>query len=91
MSAHTPGPWMVEMRPDTAGVGRPVVASANGDLICAVSRRDGRAESGDNARLLAAAPDLLAACEWAPENCRALTGGDERRLRAAIAKARGDL
>ena len=45
MSAHTPGPWMVEMRPDTAGVGRPVVASANGDLICAVSRRDGRAEA----------------------------------------------
>ncbi len=44
-------------------------------------------EQTANARLIAAAPDLLAALEWVIDY--APTGADEARCRAAIAKARG--
>ena len=47
-----------------------------------------------NARLMAAAPELLAACESALRDCRELKGGPVGRtvvaLEEAIAKARGE-
>ena len=58
---HTPGPWKVMQ-----GVVRPRVSTADGSTtvagnICSL----GNAEIGEaNARLIAAAPDLLAACKF---------------------------
>ena len=56
MSEHTKGPW----RLDKTGV-IPIVATADGDSICQVYGY--KAEAYANGRLLAAAPDLLAALE----------------------------
>jgi hypothetical protein len=96
LSAHTPGPWERETRPDSGGAERPIVVG-DGDLVCAVSRRGlARQEAEANARLIAAAPDLLAASkaieaaltdldvDFEPEDDlkRALNA-----VRAAVAKA----
>jgi hypothetical protein len=56
---HTPGPWAYEQWPDSGGFPRPVVVAQGSRAVACVSREDGYA----NARLIAAAPDLLAACE----------------------------
>ena len=99
-AAHTPGPWIVrddEMDYacpiiDSASVGRGYYAS-----IATATQRDPHPREGGgisiataraNARLIAAAPDLLAALEKAVERC------DEPEAwsadaRAAIAKATG--
>lgn len=101
MSEHTPGPWETY-------AGHVYAPGENGANICSVSepratsdvrytplRLDSPdlAEAHANARLLASAPDLLAAC------CDALRyleveghGGWHMagQLRAAIAKARGE-
>jgi hypothetical protein len=88
---HTPGPWGYHVTVDgdaiVAGGGKIRVAEA---LVRDVSHEDERA----NARLIAAAPDLLAALEalarsfsavayaaWTPEMHAAV---------AAIAKAKGE-
>lgn len=91
MSKHTPGPWMYETRPDSGGGDRPVVV-AGADLVAAVSRANG----GANARLIAAAPDLLAALKdlaewwsnWMPDDAHADGGRVVLDVaRAAITKA----
>ena len=76
MSAHTPGPWLpgpwvVEAAADRNVVG---VADASGNPICELwhgvegwtlpSRCTTKEWKLDHARLIAAAPDLLAALEW---------------------------
>jgi hypothetical protein len=89
---HTPGPWRV-----TAAK----VMAENGRAICLIENRklhEGFQESSANARLIAAAPDLLAAliafdnafshyCEGDPDS-------DEvsalYQAREAIAKATGE-
>ena len=96
MSAHTPGPWEVE--------GDQIVTTDAGIPICSTPLADEIAWGGPdlineveaNARLIAAAPDLLAtvkllierACphpdEMTPEEYAALESA-----RAAIAKAEG--
>jgi hypothetical protein len=61
---HTPGPWHCSPEADLHRIG---VYAGNGDeiIICDVSDEDvvidGQCEA--NARLIAAAPKLLAACE----------------------------
>ena len=59
MSKHTPGPWSVERICLTCGFGGSIVANEEDDwkdrMICP------RVPSPANARLIAAAPDLLAA------------------------------
>lgn len=87
--------WAVESRPDSGGGERPVVV-AGGQLICAVSRLDDkRHESAANAHLIAAAPNLYEAVDYALyvahrhhataiENCKS----DQCSLyHAALAKA----
>ena len=79
---HTPGPWAIE--PDA--LGESSIVTDNGGTIADVYGRNPA-----NARLIAAAPDLLAALQavadyWA--------GGDvpadiDAAMRAAIAKATG--
>jgi hypothetical protein len=93
----TPGPWW------TAGfssiVGNPVCAqpdkTKNTFNVCSVAAPVSREENIANARLIAAAPDLLAACE-AQEELWQYVGDDARPAinrvqqmrRAALAKAR---
>ena len=63
--AHTPGPWVVGWGWDVdewcAGVGLGIVAVTQGGICDMMRRKDGAHRA--NARLIAAAPDLLAACE----------------------------
>lgn len=88
MSAHTPGPWLVLRDPE---VGGPLVATEDVAIADVMEMEGGMSEA--NARLIAAAPDLLAAlkamfadaCDCGPDvHCRACELG----LRA-IAKAEG--
>ena len=84
---HTPGPWHVINEWNVSG---PEYEVANGSIMV----RDDD-ESAANARIIAAAPDLLEALEMAlnfianteSEMGETLQSGDAAR--AAIAKARG--
>ena len=82
---HTPGPWTAKVSHD------PLVCDARGDCIAIVDSR-GALASGEemwaNAVLMAAAPELLAACEdylYGRKRSREC----EEEMRAAIRKARG--
>lgn len=107
MAQHTPGPWLSTR--DQAGIHR--VSSEAGrigftlELAAVNAPKDGRAiseeEAGANARLIAAAPDLLEALEpfrnyedWperAPDEMTSvrLSFGEWRKIIAAIVKAEG--
>lgn len=81
--SHTPGPWAT----DDDGY---IIAPGRG-LIGYPARVPDSDERGPNARLMGAAPELLAALEAlldAIEDQR-VTHGDCNQGRAAIAKARG--
>lgn len=94
MSDHTPGPWSVNfgMRPP-----RIWAAAAPETTICDMPRWDIEhwAEREANARLIAAAPDLLDACRVALGHFTGGMDGDWRDcdpselLRAALAKVEG--
>lgn len=95
MSAHTPGPWRI----DKLGPWVEADDRVEGSVAdCDVGRWE-EAQRIANARLIAAAPDLLAACEFAAavlSVVRALAKDDPRdrialdRCAVAIAKARGE-
>jgi len=84
MSKHTPGPWTIE---ESELMGRDIVSAGNMALICT------QVYSPDDARLIAAAPELLAALQAVAEQTRhpdydwpvCLS----REVSAAIAKATG--
>ena len=96
MSKHTPGPWKVE---DNPWGGTPHVRSGRRRLLRLLAEGNEEiAESVANARLIAAAPDLLAALEAVTTHLGELLIDlgpceDDRDVldvaRAAIAKARG--
>lgn len=83
MSSHTPGPWRAEK-----GCRRGLAYVMSGDVaIC-------RCYEGDdlmaNAGLIAAAPDLLAACKQAVLDVEERGASSlMQMLKAAIAKAEG--
>ena len=81
----SPGPWSVYKAVSTPdGYG---IDAANG---FAVVWFDGGIRVLDDAQLIAAAPDLLAACEVALDNSDQVLGEVYcDQLRAAITKARG--
>lgn len=90
MSGHTPGPW--EIRTVKQGYPYQIVAP-NGTHVRNVTRWAALSvpalpEGQANARLIAAAPDLLAACKLALESGEFLCGEDGI-VKAAIAKAEG--
>lgn len=101
ITAHTPGPWFAEKHGAvTAQIAntRRQVATTIGEVAMHDDRGLAVTEIQQaNAALMAAAPDLLAACELALGNLpgRRESGGCtirnavEAHLRAAIAKARG--
>lgn len=82
---HTQGPWLIsEEQGDNY-----VISSASNELeICTVWEDPNKAD----ARLIAAAPDLLEACIYLAEGIEAcgLTGVYLDQARAAIAKATGE-
>ena len=103
---HTPGPWHVAepYSPEAIDLGDSnwllgeTIASADGYALAAIwlghgyHLRNGEAEA--NARLIAAAPDLLDALEAYHEALHACIASDctveQCRGRAAIAKAKGE-
>lgn len=97
MSKHTPGPWTVSYQTpflvvDSAHV---VIASASGVSSGGASDVSGFEQAKANARLIAAAPELLAALKRAASWIKSeAEGNDEMPLvfvvaEAAIAKAEG--
>ena len=95
MSTHTPGPWIIVGRIIDAV---PRSSSLPPERIAILDQGPTEGESEANARLIAAAPDLLAACIAALPalSAHANTGCDcpdteaAKMLRAGIAKAKGD-
>lgn len=84
---HTPGPWVVQEYSDGFGVS--AIADDDLEAICTmIVPINGDEES--NARLIAAAPELLEALELALSFDKPdYKGGWEQKARAAIAKAKG--
>lgn len=81
MVKHTPGPWKAR--------GNSVWHNAEGDeigIVAGVSTSKPAAENAANARLIAAAPDLLAALRLIA-NARTNMEEKQRIARVAIAKA----
>ena len=62
---HTPGPWKIAR--ERNGAAYPAVRGPDGGIVATCGYRvcPESTEDDDNARLIAAAPDLLAACEAA--------------------------
>lgn len=90
MTKHTPGPWTIVDYKLTQEI---LIAGDTGDEI-AIIDYSFRPEAHDDAHLIAAAPDLLAACEAVVLHMRRPLNIEETirvgaLLRAAIAKARG--
>jgi hypothetical protein len=89
--AHTPGPWTVHELEDQGKFS--IVHWGPLAYVGDVGGHDGMATARANARLIAAAPDLLAAltrwAKWASEHGRADTQGIACDTFAAIAKATG--
>ena len=94
---HTPGPWACSPNDDTATF--PLEVWCRDDhriLVCRVQQHDPGAAQA-NAHLIAAAPDLLAACEAlikaldADRSIAPCDLGSERvAMEAAIKEARGE-
>lgn len=90
MSKHTPGPWETKHHGEWI-TGKDAV---HGEVVIAKAEFDWEA----NARLIAAAPDLLlratalleALDRDLPHNMKHHAAGERFNLRAAIAKAEGD-
>jgi hypothetical protein len=85
MAGHTPGPWTV---------GRDFSIIAGSEEIAALYTNDGADDSKPypveaNARLIAAAPELLEALKDAVDGEGDMTAERIARWRAAIAKAEG--
>jgi len=63
-SKHTPGPWTVEIEDcDDFAFSRGMVYDATNGIVAEVYAHTDMPTTEANARLLAAAPDLLAACD----------------------------
>jgi len=99
MNTHTQGAWHIGVGNGTGSIfadsGRTRLESGGTTLypICQVNGGWNDAEDAANARLIAAAPELLEACKLAEENLAPLYSGDHlvlRTLRAAIQKATGE-
>jgi hypothetical protein len=89
MSKHTHGPWQVGIAYDNDGETEITIEhmTPHGDYIVAIAI-GGLEGQEANARLIAAAPDLLFQLLSASNYIDAL-GGDSKGYRAAIAKATG--
>lgn len=83
---HTPGSWHWK----ATHLGAFDIGAADGSNVALVSSpgENGADEYEANARLIAAAPELLQVCEWVQDH--AGIGGDiQKRIKAAIYRAGG--
>ena len=94
MTEHTPTNWI--MRKATKG-GYTVESAEDGSpIVCHMDEelRHGPIDSEDNARLIAAAPDMLASIEWSIACLESSSDGGVTYaldlLRSAYAKAGGE-
>ena len=86
---HTPGPW-TSGRPIPADDTVSRIVRAGDDHIAVVMDLDGGAqEAVDNARLIAAAPDMLAALQLIHANAGESPEWIRSRIDAVIARATG--
>ena len=94
-ATHTPGPWELQERPSTSD--HEPIKAANGDFV-AYALRQLRTEDAAipvdpteraNARLIAAAPELLEALQVIAPDFYLLPTRVQAIARAAIAKATG--
>ena len=83
MSEYTPGPWRVGIDRESVGEVNPPEAKI------AMTREGTTPEREANARLIAAAPDLLEALHKIVNNWDNLHPKDRQQARAATAKAEG--
>lgn len=108
MSAHTPGPWRLHFWAENVGISADRPKQRDCETVATVYRgpetasyATDREKADANARLIAAAPDLLEALDGvigfiddlALLGGMTANGGAQERLdaaRAAIAKARGE-
>ena len=83
--SHTPGPWRQwrDMDPNEALQ----ICAMETDFICAISGENTNAQA--NARLIAAAPELLAACKSVRDNWDRNLSESMSLINAAIFKATG--
>ena len=91
MSDWTEGPWEVGQDDENE---QGTVCSKGGGLVAVVTHECvmPRPEQDANARLIAAAPELLEACQMVADmavSWQPLTPGDIAEVRAAISKATG--
>jgi hypothetical protein len=92
MSAHTPGPWLVRPAEVTSGWG---LCVGNGKHIVAQLKGPAGAEKVANARLIAAAPEMLEALqgmlvEKPIDEILVYAKAAKEKARAVIAKATGE-
>ena len=71
MAEHTPGPWRIHsgylIRAERPGADVAVpIAELRTPFRAGLPAEDSTTDEAANARLIAAAPDLLSACEFAP-------------------------
>ncbi len=92
MSAHTPGPWTYYTTPQLNGC--PIIGSSRGLMVAMLSHsvnyESQSATAFANARLIAAAPELLEACRDALVALRLSAKEfvpEQAAIEAAIAKA----
>ena len=86
MSKSTPGPW------EASSPGMDYIVTASDGRKFIVGDAVYHPENEANARLIAAAPDLLRACKMVADmavSWQPLTPGDIAEVKAAIAKAEG--
>jgi len=95
MNAHTPGEWHVTGKRDING--KHLHIGCKGSMMALASLNAVHIDTEANARLIAAAPDLLAElsallamCERQDDFNDDGDGGMFERARAAIAKAKGE-
>ena len=92
MSAHTPGPWESEETEHRISSSHWIMAGEHQSIcIGAIIHFSGEhAQSDANARLIAAAPDLLKACKVILDHIgKECTAPHRQTLLSAIAKAEG--
>jgi len=87
---HTPGPWKYSTN---VGPTKALIVENDGSTVVEIGNRTHDSRFVHNARLIAAAPDLLEACKVALESSEDEYGGGwthvNDALRGAIAKAEG--
>ncbi len=90
MNQHTPGPWIIDDKAHDKFGQRVWVQAEHGNYICELVR-DGKFREHANARLIAAAPELLEVCEMLIEADGDMLEHVIVLAGEAVAKAKGEV